>query len=107
MSSTGLAFLSAIGLGLISTAGGALGMDSAADDGLISGAAEMLTVSESGIWSGTSVSVSRGRAVLKPTPESLVSRLSTPTSLEETSRPCVRTDSRDETIRNNQNRLSF
>lgn len=36
------------------------------------------------------MSVSSGRAVLKPTPESLVSRLPTPTSLEETSRPWIK-----------------
>ena len=89
ISSAGLALVSATGLDLISIAGGALGSASAADGalGLASGATEMLTASESGIWSGASVSVSSGRAVLKPTPESLVSRLPMPTSLEETSRP--------------------
>lgn len=32
--------------------------------------------------------------MLKPTPESLVSRLPTPTSLEETSRPCFTKDNK-------------
>lgn len=89
VSGAGEALVSATGLGVISKAGGALGLVSAADGGLglVSGAAEMVTATDSEIGSGTSVSVSSGRAVLKPTPESLVSRLSTPTSLEETSRP--------------------
>lgn len=83
------ALASATGLGLVSAAGVALGEDSAADGGLAlgSGAAEIVTAVDSDIGSGASVSVSSGRAVLKPTPESLVSRLLTPTSLEETSRP--------------------
>lgn len=83
------ALVSTTGLGLVSAAGVALGEDSAADGGLAlgSGATEMVTAVDSDIGSGASVSVSSGRAVLKPTPESLVSRLLTPTSLEETSRP--------------------
>ena len=89
ISKVGQALVSANRLGIIPIAGGALGSASAADGalGLASGATEMLAASESGIWSGASVSVSSGSAVLKPTPESLVSRLPTPTSLEETSRP--------------------
>lgn len=81
------ALVSAIGLGLVSAAAVALGEDLAADGGLAFGSAAAETAVDSDIGSGASVSVSSGRAVLKPTPESLVSRLLTPTSLEETSRP--------------------
>lgn len=51
VSGVGLALVSATGLGWVSIAGGALGLDSAADGGLgwVSVATEMLTASESGI----------------------------------------------------------
>lgn len=74
-------FISGTGLGLV-TRGGL---------GLVSGTKATLSVSasDSGIWSGTSVSVSNGRpVVLNSTPESLVSRLPPATSLDDTSRPC-------------------
>lgn len=89
VSGAGEVLVSATGLGFISIAGGALGLASAADGGLglVSGTTGRVTATDSEVGSGASVSVSSGRAVLKPTPESLVSRLPIPTSLEETSRP--------------------
>lgn len=51
VSGVGQALVSATGLDLISTAGGVLGLDSAADGGLVlvSGAAETVTATESEI----------------------------------------------------------